>query len=286
VSHAKQGDPGSGSGSNGDRRNIEMQELRDDAYALNDSLNGSTSNEVAHVIYAGDFNLNDSSEAAYQTMISSSSTEYSGIMKGNDTLNPANNWTDSTTFKNLLTEKSTNVQFRDDFQFVSDPMLNQPGMQLVSGSMTAFGNGGNIYHKSVASSSNSNALTDLSNRSAVLTALTTASDHLPIVADYSFATAVGAPGDFDHSGVVDGTDYAIWRSEYGMSGSNLAADANHDGVVDDQDYVIWRKYRTGGAGSELSGGGSVPEPATWLLLVCGCLGYPWRVRLKPWNHRS
>lgn len=287
VSHAKSGTPGTGPGSNGDRRNKEMQELRDDAYALNDSLNGNTSNEVAHVIYAGDFNLNTSGEDAYQTMISSSPTEYSGIMKGNDTLNPANNWMTTNAFQALFTESSTNDEFRDDFQFVTDPMLTQAGMQLIAGTLTAFGNGGNIYHKSVTSSSNSNALTDLSNRSAVLSALTTASDHLPIVADYSFATAVGAPGDFDHSGVVDSADYALWRSTYGMTGSNLLADANHNGVVDDGDYLIWRRFHSSGSGTEFLGGdGSIPEPAAWCLFVCGCLAYPQRIRLKAWNRLS
>src|SRR4051794_37013691 len=81
VSHMKSGSPGTGSGSNGDRRNTEALELRDNAYALNDSLNGTTSTEVAHIIYSGDYNMDGSSEAGYQTMISP--TYHSGIMKAN-----------------------------------------------------------------------------------------------------------------------------------------------------------------------------------------------------------
>ena len=50
---------------------------------------------------------------------------------------------------------------------------------------------------------NNTALGGLPNRTAVLSALFTASDHYPVVADYSFATAVAAPGDYDHSGVVN-----------------------------------------------------------------------------------
>jgi hypothetical protein len=277
---------GSGPGSNGDRRNIEATSIRDDAYTLNDSLNGATSNEVAHVIYAGDYNWGGATETAYQTMISTS--VHSGLMKAYDTLNPANNWstsgTTSSPFQGLFTESATFVQYRDDVQLVSGPMLNQPGMQLVPNTLTAFGNGGGIFHQSVTSSSNSAALTDLtppSYRTSVLNALTTATDHLPVVADYSFATAVGAPGDYDHSGVVDSADYNLWRSTFGMTGSNLLADGNHNNVVDDADYLIWRRYSTSGSGAgSLTSGSEVPEPAAWVMMLSACLAYLRRSRLR------
>jgi hypothetical protein len=267
VSHMKSGDAGTEtSGSNGYRRNVEAQTIRDNAFTLNDSLNGATSNEVAHVIYSGDYNWGGATENAYQTMISSSI--HSGIMKANDTLNPANNWDTSSTFKGLLTESATFVQYRDDVQLVTTPMLSQPGMQLVPNTLRAFGNGGNIYHQSVTNSANNNTLTELANRSAVMIALTNATDHLPVVADYSFATAVGAPGDFDHSGVVNLADFNLWRSTFGTTGSNLLADANHNNVVDAADYLIWRRYWPGGSGtSTLSVEAQVPEPAACVLIL-------------------
>src|SRR5258708_3489578 len=67
VSHMKSGSAGTGLGSNGDRRNIEANSIRDDAFTLNDGLNGATSNEVAHVVYAGDYNWGGATETAYQT---------------------------------------------------------------------------------------------------------------------------------------------------------------------------------------------------------------------------
>jgi hypothetical protein len=280
VSHMKSGAAGTElSGSNGYRRNVEAQTIRNNAYALNDSLNGATSNEVAHIIYAGDYNWGGATENAYQTMISSSIN--SGIMKANDTLNPANDWDTTSTFKSLLTESATFVQYRDDVQLVSTPMLTQPGMQLVPNTLRAFGNGGNIYHQSVTNSANNNTLTELPNRSAVMTALTTATDHLPVVGDYSFATAIGAPGDFDHSGIVNLADFNLWRSMFGMTGSNLLPDGNHDNIVDASDYLIWRRYTTNGSGAgDLALGGQVPEPATCWLLLCGCLAVRGRSRLR------
>ncbi|MGA2797088.1 MAG: endonuclease/exonuclease/phosphatase family protein [Thermoguttaceae bacterium] len=166
VSHAKSG---TGS-SDANRRNYEAQELRNNASALGPN---------AHIIYSGDFNIESSGESTYKTMIGS------GVGQAVDPVNPAGNWTDTSAFVGLMTESAANLQYRDDFQFITAPMQNQPGLQLVSGTYTVFSNNGSIpFHGSVTQSS---ALSDLSNRSAVLNALTTATDHLPVVADYTVA---------------------------------------------------------------------------------------------------
>jgi endonuclease/exonuclease/phosphatase family metal-dependent hydrolase len=163
VSHAKSGT----SSSDINRRNYEAGEIRNNAIGLGAN---------AHIIYSGDFNLNDSSESTYKTMIGS------GTGQAIDPANPAGNWTDTSAFAGLMTESATNLQYRDDFQFITAPMQNQPGLQLLSGTYTVFGNNGSVpFHGSVTQST---ALSDLSNRTAVLNALTTATDHLPVVADY------------------------------------------------------------------------------------------------------
>src|SRR5262249_45639176 len=142
VSHMKSGSPGSGPGSNGDRRNIESQLIRDDVVVPANNLGAN-----AHIIYAGDYNMDGASEAGYQTMISA--TRNGGAGKAVDTLNPANNWDTTSTFQALFTESATFDQYRDDVQYVTGPMTNQAGMQLIPNTLTAFGNGGNIYHQSV-----------------------------------------------------------------------------------------------------------------------------------------
>jgi hypothetical protein len=262
VSHMKSG-TSTTPPSDADRRNVEANTIRTNSASAAVGSN-------AHVIYAGDFNVTDSSEAAYQTMISPSLPGIGSVGQAIDTLNPANNWNTNTpyTFRALFTEKATNVEFRDDFQFVTSPMLNQPGMQLVANSLVAFGNGGSIAHTSVTSGSNSAALADLPNRTTILADLTTATDHLPIVADYSFASAI-IPGDYDHNGLVDSTDFNIWQAAFGST-TSLDADGNHDGVVDAADYTVWRDN----LGHSLSGSGAgstaaVPEPASWVLLLVG-----------------
>jgi hypothetical protein len=291
VSHMKSGSAGSGGvGSNSYRRNDEAMAIRDNAALLGSS---------AHIIYSGDYNMDGSTEAGYQTMISA--TRNGGIGKAIDTLtaslSPANTWGQlNSSLRWLYTESaqggngssSGGLRYRDDVQYITGAMQNLPGMQLVAASLGPFGNNGSINLYGNVTDSNNTALADLGQapysaayRTSVLNALSTATDHYPVVADYSFATAVGAQGDYDHSGLVDSSDYDLWRKTFGSTGTNLLADGNHNNIIDAGDYVIWRRYRAAGSGtSDLAFGGPVPEPATCWLFVCGCLAVLGRSRLR------
>jgi hypothetical protein len=170
VEHAK-----SGTGaSNESRRAAEATEVRTTAASLPTG---------AHIIYSGDFNTTSSSAASYQTMVAP------GVGQGFDVLNPTDNWTATAAFKGILTESATELQFRDDFQFVSGNVLNgTSGLTLVPGSYTIFGNNGTTAFEGSVSAAGNTALSDLGNHQAVLSALTTTTDHLPIVADYQILT--------------------------------------------------------------------------------------------------
>jgi endonuclease/exonuclease/phosphatase family metal-dependent hydrolase len=102
-------------------------------------------------------------------------------------------------------------------------------------------------------------------------------DHIPVVVDFRFPM----PGDFNDDRVVDGLDFQLWQQTFGSS-ANLAADANGDHVVDAADYVIWRMNLPPGAGSIAADGGShsVPEPASYLLLLMICGAVPIRRRSR------
>ncbi len=73
-------------------------------------------------------------------------------------------------------------------------------------------------------------------------------------------------GDFDGNGIVNQSDYNLWRQDFGSS--NAAADANSDGVVNAADYTVWRDaMQAAGLGT------AVPEPTATALLPTFVLAY-------------
>jgi T5SS/PEP-CTERM-associated repeat protein len=94
--------------------------------------------------------------------------------------------------------------------------------------------------------------------------------------------SVVATGDYNANGVVDASDYLVWRETQGQMGDGLAADADGSGMVDAADYQFWRARFGNVVGS---GSGAVtmavPEPSHPVLLLavvialcrgrsCGC----------------
>jgi hypothetical protein len=87
-------------------------------------------------------------------------------------------------------------------------------------------------------------------------------------AKYFTAPPSNLAGDYDGSGVVDGLDLTAWKSQFNMPlGAAPNADGNGDGTVDGQDFLIWQ--RNLGASNAVGAAGSVPEPATAVMLACG-----------------
>ena len=198
VSHYK----ASTGSANENYRNGEAKIIR------NDEANNLPAN--ARVLYVGDYNVTSSGEAGYQTILSN--TAPNGIHQGQgiDPLNPTNNpninWSTYTTDTNILvmeTESSTDLRYRDDLQLMTTNVYFgvADGLALVPGTYHVFGNNGTTpYYDSVNSGSN----TALNNRlvtngpvfisaAQLYLDLTTASDHLPVVADYTIPITVPAP---------------------------------------------------------------------------------------------
>ena len=80
----------------------------------------------------------------------------------------------------------------------------------------------------------------------------------------SIAIIAGLAGDFNGDGVVNATDYAVWREA--LWTQDLAADANNDHVIDNLDYLAWRANFGATAPAASQPAGATPEPATLLLL--------------------
>ena len=72
------------------------------------------------VIYVGDFNLDGSTEPAYMTLTASGAG--AGVdpltVKADGTPDYTQTW-DSATYKGIVTESSTAIDYRDDIQFMT-----------------------------------------------------------------------------------------------------------------------------------------------------------------------
>jgi hypothetical protein len=86
-------------------------------------------------------------------------------------------------------------------------------------------------------------------------------------------------GDYNHNGIVDPTDYDVWKNSFGST-INLDADGNNNGIVDAADYVVWR-HNVGAmlTGAAAAAAANVPEPGGLAIVVgtaLGALGFQFR----------
>ncbi len=178
-------------------RNGEAQIIRNDE-ATNLPAN-------ARVLYVGDYNVTTSGEAGYQTILAPSAPNGARQGQGIDPLNPSGtnniNWGTNTTSTSILameTESATDLRYRDDLQVMTSNVYYgvAGGLALVPGTYHAFGNNGTTPYKGSVNSGSDTALNnDLAanppiTASSLYADLATASDHLPLVADYTIPVSV------------------------------------------------------------------------------------------------
>ena len=228
------------------RRNVEATAVRADAATLGAG---------ARIIYAGDFNLYRSSEAAYQTMLAA------GNGQAVDPLNRPGTWTNNAAFKDIHTQSpATTTAFpgqtlggmddRFDFQLVSAPVATANssgnGFTVLANSYHTFGNTGtHDLNGAITTGSPSTFAAGLpgystADASAVLTALAQVSDHMPVVADYQLPARMDVAVARAPATVILGAQFSI-----GVSVSNSAPVSFANGA----DVLL---YNGGGSGA-LSG---------------------------------
>ncbi len=165
------------------RRDFEANSIRNDIDALGNGI---------HAIYAGDFNMQSSTQAAYQTLLSA------GNGQAFDPINTPGNWSNSFTYRAVHTQSPHDgsdglvgggVDDRYDFQLVTGEFLDNEGLSYIPGSYHAFGNNGTTYNQATNSGSNTYPVA-----SSILDDLAHVSDHLPVVADYQLPAMLDVDG--------------------------------------------------------------------------------------------
>lgn len=222
-------------------RNNEARVIRADADALG---------QGANVIYSGDFNFYSSSESGFQTLTGT------GNGQAFDPVSRVGGWSGSNTYKDVHTQSPATtsvfngqvtggVDDRFDFQLITGEVRDSRGFDYLAGSYWAFGNTATHAINQAISTGSAATLAaripgyTTSQASAVLTALTQVTDHLPVVADYQLpakmtATLVPPPSRVIRGAAVSGTltvantapvAVAVGADilSYGYSGGGIAA---------------------------------------------------------------
>jgi len=162
----------------------------------------------SRVIYVGDYNpTGGSDEAAYQTILSNSAPNSVQQGQGIDPLNPSGStaidWGVTTTDTNILfmlTEASYALRYRDDLQVMTSNVYYgvAGGLQYVPGTYHSFGNNATIPWGSGVTNASNTALSGIPSNAVISAAqcytnLIGATDHLPVVADYTIYVPPPAP---------------------------------------------------------------------------------------------
>jgi endonuclease/exonuclease/phosphatase family metal-dependent hydrolase len=216
------------------RRNLEAQAIRANADALGAGQN---------IIYTGDFNIYRSTEAMWTTLTAS------GNGQAIDPFNKVGNWHGSPgSFLTALTQSPVStarysgqttggLDDRFDFQLVTSALMDNEGLSVLASSYHTFGNDGSVAVNGEITSANASALATrlgytTTQASAVLTALSTVSDHLPVVADYQLPAMMNVTVGSAPSRIIVGAS-----SKVAVTVSNTAPVVAANGA-DELDYTV------------------------------------------------
>ncbi len=236
VSHYKSG----GSGSDLSARNLEATNIRN---------NAATLPAGSRIIYAGDYNVSTSNEASYQKILSGSQIN-AGIDPFNTTGSTSIDWTANSN-NNQKSDSASSLGARYDFMLMTSALnptnaftpsgfnATSTGLQLITNTYQTFGNNGTTgYHSSVNSAGNTSLDGVIQNGGTFISAsalkqdLRYASDHLPVMADFSLGPGIsvwngsgttsnwGTPQDWD-SAPIDG-DALQFAGSTRLSNSNTS----------------------------------------------------------------
>lgn len=170
--------------SDAQRRELEAEAIRADADALG---------EGALIVYAGDFNTKSGFEAAFQEFLSA------GPGRARDPINQVGAWFNNSAYAGIFTQAPTNnpppgfagggLDDRFDFVITTDEFFDSVGFEYAEGSYRTFGNNGSVRVNGSINDASNTALANFADREEILDLLTTVTDHLPVVADFYFASS-------------------------------------------------------------------------------------------------
>ncbi len=182
VTHLKAGRDTAPDTTNQDRRLLEVNALT--AY-LN---NNATTFSNRYILFAGDFNVYNSNEPAYQEILDTANNNSIDFI---DPIDRPGFWSSNSSFQDIHTQSTLRsnghlggdgatggLDDRFDFILVSENLVGNPELEYVNGSYEAYGNNGNCYNDNINDSNCTGVYSQT-----VRNWLFNFSDHLPVVLD-------------------------------------------------------------------------------------------------------
>lgn len=193
--------------------------LRDDADALPPGT---------PIIFAGDLNFYSNAEPAYLELLSPGAAQAIDPLGSGSWSGPPGALEHTQSPRCISTCDLTGgcLDDRFDFELLTAPLVEGPGLSLIAGSCRALGNDGLHYNLAINAGDNHYYPDDVMRSNILAQSLHDASDHLPVVADFELS---GAPGDIDGDGVVGVTDLLALLAAWGPCGECGACPADLDG---------------------------------------------------------
>ena len=170
--------------------NDNEQQRLEEVTILRNHLN--TFPDEEEFIIVGDMNFYDSDEPAYQKLIAN---EENNIGRSEDLTDMVGDWHDNEDFAIVHTQScrggnNGGLDDRFDFIFSSYGLNNNNGLEYVENSLTAYGNDGEHFDLGINEGENSAVPEN------IVSALVSASDHLPVYADF-YVTSSELFADFE-----------------------------------------------------------------------------------------
>ena len=163
----------------------------------------------ARILHVGDFNTGDASEMMYGTLTAPGTNQLIDPLNSSRSL--TTNWDNNVTSElPAKTDSVTALHYRDDYQIMTTNVYfaTTGGLALIAGTYHPFGNNGTTAYLGSANSGNNTSLNNnlVTNGPVFISAaqlyldLTDASDHLPVVADYTIPLPVPVIAGFSLAG--------------------------------------------------------------------------------------
>lgn len=226
----------------------------DEATILRNHLNDLPAN--SDFIVAGDFNIRNSAEGAFQELIGDQADNDGQLF---DPIDQLGTWHDNAAFAAIHTQSTRTTAFgggatgglddRFDLMLVSAAALSAGDVFVLTGSYAAYGNDGNHFNQAV------NFATNTAVADSVADGLHNASDHLPVFAD--FVIGGGAPVEAILVNEVVSAPRQDWNDSAGGNGVTFDAIPGNGAVDADDEWIELYNNDTVSVDLTLGGGWTV-----------------------------